>query len=130
MSDQPAPPRLVVLADFREEGWPSMDLVADMLVGQLRTGFADYVSARAFCPAFRCPTSSLPLVGRSRAARNAERLMNRMVLYPRAARKIVPQFDLFHVADHSYAQLVHALPVQRTGVFCHDLDTFRCLLHR
>jgi glycosyltransferase involved in cell wall biosynthesis len=30
--------------------------------------------------------------------------------------------------DHSYAQLVHVLPPERTGVFCHDLDTFRCLL--
>ena len=38
------------------------------------------------------------------------------------------EFDLFHIADHSYSQLVHVLPPDRTGVFCHDLDTFRCLL--
>ena len=37
-------------------------------------------------------------------------------------------FDLFHVVDHTYAQLVHALPADRTGVYCHDLDAFRCLL--
>src|SRR5262249_48681405 len=36
--------------------------------------------------------------------------------------------DLFHVVDHSYAQLLHGLPAERSGVFCHDLDTFRCLL--
>src|SRR5205823_1258570 len=36
--------------------------------------------------------------------------------------------DLFHVVDHSYAQLVHTLPPERTGVYCHDLDAFRCLL--
>ena len=36
-------------------------------------------------------------------------------------------FDFFHIVDHSYAQLVHELPADRTGVYCHDLDTFRCL---
>ncbi|MBC7909379.1 MAG: glycosyltransferase family 4 protein, partial [Pyrinomonadaceae bacterium] len=29
---------------------------------------------------------------------------------------------------HSYAQLVHHLPAERTIVTCHDIDTFRCLL--
>src|SRR5262249_25372832 len=38
------------------------------------------------------------------------------------------QFDLFHVADHSYSQLLHALPSERTGVFCHDLDAYASLL--
>src|SRR5262249_20945394 len=48
--------------------------------------------------------------------------------YPRHLRQRRNDFDLFHVVDHSYAQLVHALPAERTGVFCHDLDAFRCLL--
>jgi glycosyltransferase involved in cell wall biosynthesis len=30
--------------------------------------------------------------------------------------------------DHTYAQLVHALPPGRTGVYCHDLDAFRAIL--
>jgi glycosyltransferase involved in cell wall biosynthesis len=38
------------------------------------------------------------------------------------------EFDLFHLVDHSYAQLVHELPAGRAVVTCHDLDTFRCLL--
>src|SRR5262249_15498795 len=29
---------------------------------------------------------------------------------------------------HSYAQVAHVLPGERTGVFCHDLDAFACLL--
>src|SRR6185295_18885544 len=33
-----------------------------------------------------------------------------------------------HVVDHSYAQLVHQLPADRTLVTCHDLDTFRSIL--
>jgi glycosyltransferase involved in cell wall biosynthesis len=32
------------------------------------------------------------------------------------------------VVDHSYAQLVHALPARRTGVYCHDVDAFRSVL--
>jgi glycosyltransferase involved in cell wall biosynthesis len=31
--------------------------------------------------------------------------------------------------DHSYAHLIHQLPSDRTGVLCHDLDTFRCVLN-
>src|SRR5262249_2412210 len=34
------------------------------------------------------------------------------------------QFDLFHVADHTYSQLALVLPRGRTGVYCHDLDAF------
>jgi glycosyltransferase involved in cell wall biosynthesis len=33
----------------------------------------------------------------------------------------------FHVADHSYAHLVHHLPRGSTGVYCHDADAFRAL---
>jgi glycosyltransferase involved in cell wall biosynthesis len=40
----------------------------------------------------------------------------------------VGRYDAFHIVDHSYAHLVHELPSERTGVLCHDLDTFRCLL--
>jgi hypothetical protein len=43
-------------------------------------------------------------------------------------RRLADQFDLFHIADHTYAQLVHALPADRVGVYCHDLDAFRSLL--
>ena len=36
---------------------------------------------------------------------------------------------MFHIIDHSYSQLAHRLPAGRTIVTCHDLDTFRSLLH-
>ena len=80
-----------------------------------------------------CPPSAgrfgrLPGLGQGHLAFNADRLLNRMWDFPRFARKQVSRFDVFHVCDHSYAQLVHALPAERTGVYCHDLDTFRCLL--
>jgi glycosyltransferase involved in cell wall biosynthesis len=55
-------------------------------------------------------------------------MLNRQVFYPRWIRRQERDFDVFHVVDHSYAALVHALPPHRTGVYCHDLDAFRCLL--
>jgi glycosyltransferase involved in cell wall biosynthesis len=57
---------------------------------------------------------------------NADRLVNRLWDYPRYVRRLAG-FDVFHVMDHSYAQLVHYLPADRTLVTCHDTDTFRCL---
>jgi glycosyltransferase involved in cell wall biosynthesis len=117
-------PRLAVLPDYREEGWPSMDLCADMLLAHLPPA----VVATAVSPPFRRVAGTLPALGRTRAAFNADRLLNRFVLFPRHARRAARHFDLFHIADHTYAQLVHALPADRTGVYCHDLDAFRCLL--
>jgi glycosyltransferase involved in cell wall biosynthesis len=35
---------------------------------------------------------------------------------------------VFHVVDHTYAQLVHELPSARTVVTCHDIDAFRSVL--
>ncbi len=58
-----------------------------------------------------------------------DRLWNRQWDYPRfAKRELNGRFDAYHVVDHSYAALVHSLPHARTGVYCHDLDAFRCLL--
>ncbi len=121
----PAPPvRLAVLPDFPAEGWPSMDLCADMLLANLP---AD-VSGERVCPPFRRVFSRLPVVGKRNVAFNANRLLNRFATFPRYARRQANRFDAFHVVDHSYAQLVHALPAHRAGVYCHDLDAFRCLI--
>src|SRR5262249_53879716 len=70
----------------------------------------------------------LPAFGDRRLAVNADRGLNRHWDYLRYLRGRRGDYDLFHVCDHSYAQLVHALPPERTGVYCHDLDAFRCLL--
>ncbi len=102
-------PRVAVLCDFREENWPSMELVADMLLERLP-------SATRIQPPFT----------RYSGRRNPDLVLNRLVAYPLKARRWT-HFDVFHVIDHSYAQLVHALPAERTVVTCHDADTFRCL---
>lgn len=119
--------RLAVVCDFVEEQWPSMDLVAEMLWAHLRAE-APEVNATRICPRMPRRLRRLPFLGRRRLAVNADRLAARWIDYPRHLRQRLDEFDYFHVCDHSYAHLVHELPSERTGVFCHDLDCFRCLL--
>jgi glycosyltransferase involved in cell wall biosynthesis len=121
------PPRLAILCDFREEGWPSMDLFADMLLAELK-GPIDRVTATEVRPPYRRRFTRLPWLGSRRLAINADRLLNRFHDYPHYVRRQRQACNLFHLCDHSYAHLVHELPSERTGVFCHDLDTFRCVL--
>lgn len=121
-------PRLAVLTDYPDEGWISMDLCAEMLLAHLPRTSSCAVAPEPVCPPFRRLFSHLPVAGRRHTAFNADRLTNRFVHFPRYARRLAPRFDLFHVVDHSYAQLVLALPRDRVGVYCHDLDAFRCLV--
>jgi glycosyltransferase involved in cell wall biosynthesis len=125
-----ATPRLAVVCDYREELWPSMDLTGAMILAHLGSEHAGEFDAARVCPPFRHRLGRLPAVGRSGTARNVDRLLNRMVEYPRSLGRVARrnEFDLYHVVDHSYSQLVHALPPGRVVVTCHDVDTFRCLL--
>jgi glycosyltransferase involved in cell wall biosynthesis len=120
-------PRLAVVCDFTEESWPSMDLMGEQLASGLRDRHGGAFHPSLVRPPMRRLFGRLPLLS-SRLGGNLDRLVNRFGLYPwRLARK-KGNYDLFHVVDHSYAHLVHRLPAERTGVFCHDLDAFRCLL--
>jgi glycosyltransferase involved in cell wall biosynthesis len=115
--------RLALLPDFPEEGWPSMDLCAEMLASH----WPELGGLTVVRPCFRKVFSGV--VGSAcRWAWNADRLANRLLVYPRFLRRMGDRFDAYHVVDHSYAAVVHALPAERTGVYCHDLDAFRCLL--
>jgi glycosyltransferase involved in cell wall biosynthesis len=101
-----------------------MDLVGDMLSRNLaELGDIEVAQVR---PAMRRRLSRLGVL--KGAAWNADRLLNRFADYPRWLRTNRDRFDLFHIVDHSYSQLVHELPPERSVVTCHDLDTFRCLL--
>src|SRR5213593_881758 len=119
--------RLGVVCDFVEENWPSMDLIGDMLVSHLGNGSPMGIEAERIRPAMSRRFSAWERVN-SKAAFNADRLFNRFWDYPRFLRRCRESFDIFHVVDHSYAQLVLELPPGQTLVTCHDLDTFRCLL--
>ena len=140
--------RVAVVCDFREEDWPSMDLIADMLLLHLQRDYANVIEATRICPPMRRRfTRQRSEVSGQRSAVsgqrseghqasnlegkrfNADRVLNRYWDYPRFVRELKSQFDLFHVVDHSYGQLLHELPPERTVVTCHDLDTFQCLLN-
>ncbi len=114
--------------DFAEERWPSMDRVASMLESQLAARYTRSVSARRVRPPFVRAATRIPVIGGADAAAKADRFLNRIWRYSRHAASLRDRFDLFHVVDHSYAHLVHALPASRTIVTCHDLDAFRSVL--
>lgn len=103
-----------------------MDLVAEMLCNQLEAHHANRFAVRQVCPPLQRRFTAVPALGQR--AFNADRLLNRFWDYPRWLQQRAQEFDLFHIVDHSYSQLVHELPAERTVVTCHDLDTFRCLL--
>src|SRR5262247_2377595 len=122
------PIRVAICDDFREERWPSMDRVAVTLHDRINTHLANAFAADLVCPPFRRAAMRVPLAGRLYPAFKADRFLNRFWRYPRHVETLLPRYDLFHVVDHSYAHLVHALPPARTIVTCHDLDAFRSLL--
>jgi glycosyltransferase involved in cell wall biosynthesis len=120
--------RVAILADYLEEGWPSMDLVADMLVDRLQREHGAVIEASLVRPVLRRRAGRLPWSTSVSWLPSLDRVANRLWDYPRHLTGFDRRFDLFHIVDHSYAQLVHRLPAARTIVTCHDLDTFRSVL--
>ena len=105
-----------------------MDLVAEMLLAHLEAAHAGSVRALRIRPRLLPRFSRWPLLGRWRGAGRTDIILSRFRDYPRRLRRSLPAVHYFHICDHSYAHLVHVLPRERTGVYCHDLDVFRCLL--
>lgn len=103
-----------------------MELESEMLLAELRARHGATLDAHAIQPGLPHLLRSLPV--RTRLALNADRAVGRYLLYPSRAFVERSRADLFHVVDHTYAHLVNFLPARRTGVYCHDLDAFRCLL--
>ena len=111
--------KIAVIADFIEEKWPSMDLVAEQLaahLGEVRGIEAELVR--------------LPLrVARSAsAATGIERALGRFAQLPLELSLRRLEASFVHIADHSYAHLAFLYPRARVGVYCHDIDAFRALL--
>ena len=128
-SSAAGPIRVGVVCDPVEELWPSMDLVAEMILDHLARRPADVLADR-IRPPWHARFARLPAVGGGGGTRNADRVLNRYLDYPRQVRRIADaaNHDLYHLVDHSYAQVLRVLPPGRSIVTCHDLDTFRCLL--
>ena len=119
--------RLAVLHDMTAEAWPSMDQMGRLIterVPVLAPGLSVTPVTHPLVPLVSW--GSLRRVG---ALFFADRVMNRMWLYPRRVMQTVRgRFDLYHLVDHSYAQLALALPAESTVITCHDVDTFRSLV--
>ena len=127
MANAEVPASIAVLHDMAEEGWPSMDQMGHLLTTRVHA-----VAPGLRVTAIRHRMTRLLSPGPLRRVRplfSADRAINRMLLYPgRVKRSVAGRFDLYHLADHSYAQLVLQLPPGRTVVSCHDIDTFRSLV--
>jgi glycosyltransferase involved in cell wall biosynthesis len=121
---------IAVLFDAPEENWPSMDLVGDMLLEQWQSNLSACVRPTRISIRIPAMVRRLPGVGSEKRALNADRALTRYIAYPLRAQLARRPGRFFHVVDHSYAQLVHALPASRTGVYCHDLDAFRPILEK
>jgi glycosyltransferase involved in cell wall biosynthesis len=111
---------LTVLPDFREEGWHSMDLCADMLVRHAPSDTHFEVCQPAYQKRFGWLTG--------KRCENFDRWRNRWRVYPRFLKKLPPRDGFYHLVDHSYSHLLHYLPEGKVGVYCHDLDAFRSVL--
>ncbi len=117
------PQRLAVIFDAVEERWPSMEYAAEMLLKHLQTEHSDRFAGVAVRPRFFRGFDRAPFLN-ERVTWNANRLVTRFVTYPLELQRRRADFALFHIADHTYAQLALALPSGRTGIYCHDLDAF------
>jgi glycosyltransferase involved in cell wall biosynthesis len=120
-----APLRIAVFCDSPAENWPSMDLAAEMLLDAWRS---PEVEARRVTIDIPPIARSIPGLSGVKAAFSADRALARYLAYPIRALAAGRSGGFFHVVDHSYGQLVHALPRGRTGIYCHDVDVFRPLL--
>ncbi|MEA5575957.1 glycosyltransferase [Anabaena sp. UHCC 0451] len=120
--------RLAIICDYLEENWHSMDLCAQMLIKHLQSEQTASIQTIEILPKFNHRFQQIPRIGKKQFAYNADRLINRFWDYPHYLKQRVTDFDFYHIADHSYAQLAHVLPPERTGVYCHDIDAFRSLL--
>jgi glycosyltransferase involved in cell wall biosynthesis len=122
------PVRVGLVSDLLEENWPSMDVMSDMLASELEAFDPAAIAPVQLRPPMHRRFARTPGIGNLAALKNADRLLNRFADYPRWLRPRMKDFDLFHLIDHSYSQLLHTLPAARTVVTCHDMDTFKCLL--
>jgi glycosyltransferase involved in cell wall biosynthesis len=113
--------RVAVVADLLEERWPSMDLMADMLM--LHVGQSAAVTPRLLRPAFTRSVDD----ENGAAPPTIQRIAHRFWSYPRWLRRQAPA-DVYHIVDHSYAHLAHELPAGRVVVTCHDTDAFHAVM--
>ncbi len=120
--------KLGIVCDYLEEGWFSMDICAQMLHDRALQLPDPNLHVSQIRPTFYRRFGHLGSVLGKHQSLNADRFINRYWEYPLHLQSCQRNFDFFHVADHSYAHLVHSLPADKTGVFCYDLNAFSSIL--
>jgi len=119
--------RISLICDPVEEGWTSMDLFGQRVLRHLQRGHSAEFEVEPIRPGMARVLQRVPIMGRHRPAFNADRILHRFIRYPYLVGRL-RGFDLHHIVDHSYSQLVHHLPPGRVVVTCHDLDAYRSVL--
>ena len=69
--------RVAVIADYLEEGWPSMDLVADMLFDRLQREHASTIEPTLVRPSMRRRAGRLPAIFAARRTARPSRRSRR-----------------------------------------------------
>ncbi len=121
------PVRVGVVCDMREEGWHSMDLVADMLLELLPSvAGGDVVATRLRPPMIRRWTR-LPIVGAGGRAQLGDRLTGRLWDYPRWLR---PQGAGLRRLSHRRSQLRASHTRAAGRAHYRDVQRHRCVRGR
>ena len=118
--------KLGIVCDYLEEGWMSMDICAQMLIDRALKISDLGIQPAQIRPPFQWRLKYLQKYFPQHF--NGDRFINRFIDYPQYLRSHTTDYELFHVADHSYAHLIHRLPAAKTGVHCADLDAFRSIV--
>src|SRR4051812_27617626 len=103
--------RIAMLADLIEEGWPSMNTVAESLVAGINRHSCS--SGHQFACDLIRPSMKRRFSGPNQMAGRQftlDRVINRFYDYPLHLKRIRSDFEGFHLADHSYGHLLHGLP--------------------
>jgi glycosyltransferase involved in cell wall biosynthesis len=118
--------KLGIVCDYLEEGWFSMDICAQMLHDRALDLHDLDLHPVQIRPPFQWRLKYLQKYLPQHFT--GDRVLNRFVDYPQYLRSHAPDYDFFHIVDHSYGHLIGSLPAAKTGVYCNDLDAFRSIL--
>jgi glycosyltransferase involved in cell wall biosynthesis len=105
--------RVALIRNLHEEQNLSMKLLGDRVEHALASR-VEFVNVR---PAWLANCGSRSAAGKMLG------YVSRFVTYPRQVAKV--EADVYHVLDHAYAQVMRALPADKTVCHCHDLMLLR-----
>src|SRR5207237_8543938 len=89
--------RVAVIADYAEEGWPSMDLVAEMLMTHLAREHAETIDAHLVRPPMRRRLTRVRALAGSRRFKGLDPVAARLWDYPPALARPASRVDGSHL---------------------------------